>query len=251
MGEVKVCGIISRLAKKDQEASNVKANSTWAAPGAALLGILALCACTGPRLEVAAAPSQPSVTLSDAEIQFTALPNTWNGYPSDLNSYYTPVEVRIQSDRNEEVQVRYGDFVLMDDARNQYQPVAPAEVARAMLGGRWPYGTPAAGPLSPPPPLLTGPWWPYGWPYRPWYPYSPFAPDPFYPDYYWWYRPTGYDILTKALREGRVLPGAQVEGFLYFQNATQKGHLLTLSWTPVSSADKPLTTFSTQFRIVR
>ena len=230
----------------------MKANSTWGLRGAALVGIFALWACTGPRLEVASAPSQPSVTLSDAGIQFTALPNTWNGYPGDLTSYYTPVEVRIQNDRKEEIQVRYGDFLLIDDAQNQYQAVAPAEVARALIGDRWPYGIPAAGPVPSPPSLVAGPWWPYGWPYYSWYPYGPFGPYPFYPDYpYWWNRSIGYDILTKALREGRILPGAQVQGFLYFQNATQKGRLLTLTWTPLSANEKPLTTFSIQLRIVR
>jgi len=111
---------------------------------------------------------------------------------------------------------------------------------------------PAAGPVPSPPSLVAGPWWPYGWPYYSWYPYGPFGPYPSYPDYpYWRNRSIGYDILTKALREGRILPGIQVQGFPYFQNATQKGRLLTLSWTPLSANEKPLTPFSIQFRIVR
>jgi hypothetical protein len=223
-----------------------------------LLALLTLCGCVGPRLEIASEPSQPSVTLTDVEIQMTILPNTWNGYPSDLSSYYTPMEIRIQNDRTEEIQVRYSDFTAMDDARNQYQAVAPTEVARALFGARWPTSDlPASGWQMAPPhyPLLAGPgpWWPYGWPYRPGFPYySPFYADPFYPDYpYRWNRSTGYDILTMGLREGRLLPGARVEGFLYFQLATQRGTLLTFTWTPVSSDGKPLATLSTQFRIVR
>jgi hypothetical protein len=102
------------------------------------------------------------------------------------------------------------------------------------------------------------PWWPRPfWPYRswaPWYPYySPYYPYPYYDPYYpyAWPRATGYDILTLGLREGRVLPGARVQGFLFLQQATQKGTLLTLSWTPVTADGKPLATLSTQFRIVR
>jgi ABC-type glycerol-3-phosphate transport system substrate-binding protein len=224
-----------------------------------LLAILALTTCAGPRLEVASAPSQPSVTLTEAGIQLTILPNTWPGHPSDLARYYTPVQIQVENNRTDEIQVRYRDFVAVDDARNQYQAVAPADVARALSGARWPHGElPADSGRHMPPhlPLLAGPepWWPYGyWPYRPWYPYyDPFYPDPFYSGHpYWWYRPTAYDILTLGLREGRTLPGARIQGFLYFQLATQQGSLLTLTWIPASADGKPLASLSTQFRIVR
>lgn len=234
----------------------MKAFSKGRATLAALLAALILFGCAGPRLEFVSAPAQPSITLTDVEIQLTILPNTWNGYPSDLSSYYTPMEIRIQNDRTEEIQVRYSDFIAVDDARNQYRAVAPIEVARALLGARWPYSNlPSDYGRSMPPqsPLFAGPWGLYGWPYPPWYPYyRPFYPDHFYSGYsYWWNRPTGYDILTMGLREGRVLPGAQVQGFLYFQFATQKGGLLTLTWTAVSDTGKSLATLSTQFRIVR
>jgi hypothetical protein len=107
-----------------------------------------------------------------------------------------------------------------------------------------------------------GPWWPHPyWPYRPWRPfypyyypyYAPYYPYPYaYPYYpYGWPPATGYDLLTLGLREGRVLPGARVQGFLYLQQATQKGNQLTLSWTPVTAGGTPLATLSAQFRIVR
>jgi hypothetical protein len=231
--------------KSSQNASSLTLRILW---GAALMAILT--ACAGPRLEVAAAPSQPSVTLADAGIRLIILPNTWKGHPSDLGQYYTPVEVRIENDRSDEIQVRYGDFLAVDEAQNQYRAVAPAEVARALFGGRRP-----ARPLVR---TVHGPWWPSPfWPYRPWSPwspyYSPYYPSPYYDPYYPYARPraTGYDILTLGLREGRILPGARVQGFLYLQQATQKGTLLTLSWTPVTADGKPLATLSTEFRIVR
>jgi len=236
----------------------VKVFSVGRAMLAGLLAILALCGCAGPRLQIASAPTQPSITLTGGEVQLTILPNTWNGYPSDLSLYFTPVEILIQNDRSEEIQVRYSDFLAMDEARTQYRVVAPSEVARALFGARWPSGVlPAASDRAIPPHgrLLAGPgpWGPYGgWPYHRWYPYGPFYPDPYYPDYpYPWNRATGYDILTMGLREGRILPGAQVQGFLYLQLATQKGGLLTLTWNAVSSDGTSLATLSTQFLIVR
>lgn len=222
-----------------------------------------LTACAGPRLEVADAPSQPSVTLEDAGIRLVIQPNTWKGYPSDLDQYYTPVEVQIENDRSDEIQVRYGDFVALDEAKNQYRAVAPAEVARALFGGRRPRRPPHAIVASwagAPPMVRTveGPWWPHPfWTYRPWspwYPYhSPYYPYPYYDPYYpyAWPRATGYDILTLGLREGRILPGARIQGFLYLQQATHKGTLLTLSWMPVTADGRPLATLSTEFRIIR
>lgn len=227
---------------------------------AALTATGLLAGCAGPRLKVAAAPSQPSVTLTDAGVHLTILPNTWRGYPSDLGRSYTPVEVRIENYRTDEIQVRYGDFLAVDEARNQYRAVPPAEVARALYGGRRRSGDPTWATRRWPPAsarLLAfhDPWWPYPfWPYRPWSPFfSPYYPYPFAdPDYpYRWPRAPAYDILTLGLREGRLLPGARVEGFLYLQQATQKGTFLTLSWTPVEVGGKPLATLSSQFRIVR
>jgi hypothetical protein len=221
----------------------------------ALLILLALTACAGPRLEVATAPSRPSVTLTDAGVELTILPNTWSGYPGDLGRYYTPVEVRIRNDRPEEIQIRYGDFLAVDEGRNQYRAVPPLEVARALFGVRsgHPRSHDAMRPRGAALLAWHGPWWPYSsWPYRPWHPWGPYYPDPFYYDYpYLAYRPTGYDILTLGLREGRLLPGARVQGFLYFQLATRKAGLLTLTWTPVSPDGKPLATLSSQFRIIR
>lgn len=225
-----------------------------------LTGTGLLAGCAGPRLEAVAMPSQPGVTLADAGISLTILPNTWRGYPGNFGRHYTPVEVKIENDRTEDIQVRYGDFLAVDEGRNQYRAVPPAEVARTLSARQMSPGD-ATWPL-PRRPTATAPllafhdaWWPYPyWPYRPWppffspsYPYP--YPDPGYP--YRWSRAPAYDILTLGLREGRILPGARVEGFLYFQQATQKGILLTLSWTPVTAGGTPLATFSSQFRIVR
>ena len=207
--------------------------------------------CAGPRLEFAGAPGQPAMSLVGAGLQLTLLPNTWDGYPTALGRYYTPIEVHIQNDRPEEIQIRYEDFLAVDDAQIQYRAVAPAEVVRAISGGAAMPDTRRLGLLL----ASSGPWWPSpAWPYRRWYPYGsywPYGPSPYYYDYYPWPQATGYDILARALREGPVLSGARVEGFLYLQLATQRASTLTLSWTPKGPSGQPLATLRSEFRVVR
>ena len=221
------------------------------ARGVLLLGLSLLYACAaGPRLEPVAAPTQPGVTLAEAGVRLTLLPNTWSVYPSDLPRYYTPLEVQIENLLAEEVQVRYEDFLALDDGNHQYRAVPPGEVARAMSGSLRPSGPVLAGPR---PMLVAGPWYPY-WP-RYWGPYyGPYGTwwysDPYsYP--YGWPRPSAQNVLTLALRDGRLLPGASIQGFLYLQRATTQANLLTVSWTPRLTNGTPLATLSAQFRIVR
>ena len=213
-----------------------------------LAGLSLLWACAmGPRLESVTAPTEPGVTLTEGGIGWTVLPNAWSAYPSDLSRYFTPVQVRIENARSDEVQIRYEDFVALDDANRQYRTVPPGEVARAMSGD--------LGPAEPadtaPPILLAGPWYhPYrtgywGPYYGPWW-----YPDPYYYPYAW-PRPTAQDVLTLGLREGRLLAGASVEGFLFLQHATAQGAFLTVSWAPRLAGGAPLATLSARFRILR
>ncbi|MFB3820254.1 MAG: hypothetical protein ACE147_21565 [Candidatus Methylomirabilales bacterium] len=219
-----------------------------------LTALLLLPACAGPRLQAIGEPPPPAVVLSEGGISLTLLPNTWKAYPSSLPRHYTPLEVRIENARSDEILVRYGDVLVVDEAGNQYRAVAPAEVAAALFG--------ALPPASPAPAALaearmyasSWPWWPYrgyGWRHPFYGPYYPWA-DPWwdYP-YYPRPRPTPYDVLSLGLREGRVLPGAKVEGFLYLQHATARGNLLTLTWTPVTADSRPLPPLRAQFRVVR
>jgi hypothetical protein len=209
--------------------------------------------CAGPRLQVVESPSQPSVTLYQDGVRLTISLNTWDGYPSDLSRYYTPIQIQIETDRAEEIQVQYADFLAVDEIRNQYRAVAPAEVARVLFGSRTPHGSPAR--LAPELYAFHGPWWwhPY-WSYRYCPPYySPLYPYPYYGPDYPYVSPwaTSYDILTFGLREGRILSGVRVGGFLYLRQPTRVGNLLTLSWTTTTADGKSLPTLSTEFRIVR
>jgi len=215
-----------------------------------LVGMSLLGACaTGPRLEPVAAPSPPGVTLTEAGVRLTVLPNTWSGYPGDLSRYFTPMEVTIENARDDELQIRYEDFVALDDGKHQYRAVPPAEVARAMSGAR--------GPSEPttgfPPILLAGPWhrhWPRYW-HSSYGPYGPWGYwDPYYSPYAW-PRPAAQEVLTLGLREGPLLPGASVQGFIFFQQATARGNILSVSWTPRLSNGALLPPLSSQFRIIR
>jgi hypothetical protein len=235
------------------------------APFCAALLLASLAGCAAPRLQVEGAPAVSQVEEAEAGIRVTILPNTWAGYPSDLVRYYTPIEIRLQNERKDEIQVRYADFLAVDEARNQYRAVAPDEVVRALFGGSGRYGAASPVPrygMNPPSQLYAfhDPWWRYAhrpFPYRsPFYwPYSywPYPPYPYHdPEYVpGWPRAAAYDILRLGLRQGRVLAGARVEGFLYLQQATRKGNLLTLSWNPGITDGRPLATFRTQFRIIR
>lgn len=203
----------------------------------------------GPRLESVTAPAEPGVTLAEGAIRWTVLPNTWSAYPSDLARYFTPVQVKIENARSDEVEIRYEDFVALDDTHQQYRAVPPGEVARAVSGALGP-----AGPTGAPAPvLLAGPWYRPYWPryWGPYYGYGPWwYPDPYYSPYAW-PGPSAQEVLTLGLREGRLLAGANVEGFLFLQHATGRGAFLTVSWTPRLPTGARLTTLSTRFRIVR
>ena len=213
-----------------------------------LVGVILLGACAaGPRLESVTAPAEPAVILTDGEIRLTVLPNTWSAYPSDLARYFTPVQVKIENARRDALQIRYEDFVALDDVNQQYRAVPPGEVARAVSGALGPSG-PAGAPSQV---LLAGPWY---YPYRPRY-WSPFYGPSWYADPYYypyaWPRPTVQDVLTLGLREGGLLAGASMEGFVFLQHATARGAYLTISWTPRLSSGETLPALSARFRIVR
>lgn len=224
----------------------------WKFASGILVGVSVLGACaTGPRLESVVAPAQPGVTLTEAGVQLTILANRWSAYPDYLYRYFTPVEVTIQNMRDEELQIRYEDFFALDDGKHQYRAVPPGDVARAMYGAL----SPSELTTPPGPILLAGRWYPY-WPrYRyPYYPYyGPYGPwgywDPYYAPY-GWPRPGAQDVMTLGLREGPLLPGASVQGFVFFQHATSRGSLLTVSWTPRLMSGAALPTLSAQFRII-
>jgi hypothetical protein len=225
-----------------------------------LLAVTALSGCARARLQFLAAPAAPESAVTDAGISLALRLNSWAGFPGDLADYYTPLEVRISSQRTQDVEIRLRDFTLLDENRTQYPAIPPAEVAQSLFGlTPGPAWRPTRYTRSGAASLLagSGPWWPgrfwsplqsppFWSPYG--YPFPPYA-DPFA------YRTSAsraaYDVLALALREGRLLPGAHLEGFLYFRVATRTAALLTLSWNPTRTDGAPLAAFSIPLRVVR
>jgi hypothetical protein len=67
--------------------------------------------------------------------------------------------------------------------------------------------------------------------------YGPGSYPPFYGQWVWWWGPAYYpsprpsaDVLSFALPEGVLAPGGRVNGYLYFQKATDHARVLDLSW---------------------
>lgn len=215
-------------------------------PRAAVLAVL-LGACAGPRLELVAVPGRPGMELIAAEIELAVLPDAWRGDPHDLSRHYTPLGVRIANRRPTELRVRLGDFRLQGQRGTQFPAVPAAEVAWALFGGGL---SPDLPRLAGAPPGLPG-WYPWGPPPPGPPPGPPPSPTPTPP---WGPAPArgrAYDLLASALREGRLLPGARTEGFLYFRLATREAERLTLTWTPTPDDGPPLAVFRLELAVVR
>jgi hypothetical protein len=137
-------------------------------------------------------------------IQITVQSMAWRYDPYYLEDYFTPLLVFIRNTTDEPLSVQYQDFVLVDDRGNQYNAITPQMVDRALKGRGAPY---------PYPPPIYYPLAPMG--------FVPYGYEP-YPAYY-------ADIMLLSLHETKVVPHAQVRGFLYFQKATVEGQRLTLT----------------------
>jgi len=190
-----------------------------------------LAACATPRLVPLAPTGQPPrerVTVREGGLALRALPADWPGYPGDLARSVTPLLLALANEGAVPVPVRFEDFLLLDSENREYRVLSPLEVVTVLYGS-----TPARPEVQPAFHLHRHPFFYHGFLGDPfWYPFS--ASYPYYPSYapppYAW--PPGRDILRLALREGRVLAGHRVEGFLFFQHATAGAGPFTLSWSP-------------------
>ncbi len=181
-------------------------------------------ACATPRLvplTPAGEAPQEGVIVRAAGLALTALPADWPGYPGDLARSVTPLPLALANEGAAPVLVRFEDFLLLDSGNWEYRVLSPLEVVSILYGS-----APSRSDIVPAFHLHQHPLFFHGFLGDPYYPYSP---------YYAWAPsawPPGRDILRLALREGRVLPGHRVEGFLFFQHATTGAGPFTLSWIP-------------------
>ena len=143
------------------------------------------------------------VTKESNAIRISVQSMAWRFDPYYLDDYFTPLFVLIRNGTDEPVTVAFEDFVLLDNQGNQFSVVPPQMVDRAMIGRGAPY--PYARPRHPFPPMILGPYDRGAFAYR----YA--------------------DIMLLGLAETKILPHAQVRGFLYFQRATFEGQRLVLT----------------------
>jgi hypothetical protein len=64
-------------------------------------------------------------TASTTGLTMSAEPNAWNGHPTDLGDYLTPIWIGIVNQRREDVRVSYADFALTDESGFRYAAVSP------------------------------------------------------------------------------------------------------------------------------
>jgi hypothetical protein len=185
----------------------------WGSCGLVLL-LLAGCTTTRivpvpePGVAIDAAQTTASVAADNVELAVRA--SAWRGNPWDLDHYVAPFLVSLTNGTPSLLQYDYGSFRAFDDQRFQYTALPPAEVerifrARAAVPER--LAATGAPPILRRRPAVADPYWypwdwswygGYGWP---WYYSVPPALD---------------DIYLRALPVGPLLPGARLEGFVYF-----------------------------------
>ena len=175
-----------------------------------------------------------SKTLGEVTVVVNSSP--WQGSPENLGRYITPIYVEIQNNSPSSLDLRYDDFVLIDQNRTQFNPLAPqivADTLKTVSEGYFGYG--------PNYPTVSiglgfgyfsgGPFY-GGWPY-----YGPFySPFYIYGNYPLGYYPPGYysppsvgNVFTKALIPGQVNPNAKLQGYIYFQKLPKEVSLATLN----------------------
>jgi hypothetical protein len=88
--------------------------------------LLALATGCGPQFAVVPRGGAPTVSASSPTgITMTALAEQWDGDPSDLTDYVTPIAVELYNGSSEEVRVSLADFALKDERGTRYPAVSP------------------------------------------------------------------------------------------------------------------------------
>jgi len=73
-----------------------------------------------------------------ASVRMTVHPDDWKGYPDDLDSYLTPVEVFVENQSGKEIKVNPELFSLVGPNGFRYEPLRPGEVQQFLRSyARW------------------------------------------------------------------------------------------------------------------
>lgn len=189
-----------------------------AAGGLILLGACASATNLVPAEEAHALPGQQAAAVEAvAGVRVVARPDVWPGL-APVQKEVTPVRVAIYNDGDAPVRVQYREFMLTAPGGRVFAALPLLEIDAAVR-------EPVAVPPVPVRPAFEAFGFEVAPLYSPLYPDFPVGPDLHYdPAYYehyydYWRR---YDLPTAtmielAVPEGVLLPGGELEGFLYFE----------------------------------
>ena len=192
----------------------------WTVALGLALAVAAISACTKPTLAPSGPPGTGAITKEMAGLRISVEAKAWHGRPRDLAKRVLPFLFILRNTGPNAVIITRMDFVLLDDSSRQYLPLPPSEVV-TMLGGR------ADGASVSPSVGVSG---------------SSAGGTVF---------GVGLgivlggsaadtrDIIPQALAEGPILPGAEVKGFLYFQQPAPGFKSLRLVAVPRDLAGQP------------
>lgn len=206
------------------------------------VGLLMTSGCAVPQIRPIDSLPGGAAAVSQDALRFTALPAPWPGYDQELYRFSIPVQVLIENNSAEEIEVRYADFLLLDEGRNQYRAFSPDEVSRSLPGR-----APTELLLACPGPLFFR---------HPFFFFrGSFFDDPFCcPSFYPSPRYVVQDLARYAIREGRVIPQGKGSGFLFFQRTpvTTTRRVFDLQWTPFDPQKREtIATLSIKVEVLR
>ncbi len=198
-------------------------------------------------------PEQPAgqkdvTRVASDGVTLEVVANAWRDYPSALAEQLTPLWVYLTNESETGYDITYGTLQLLDEQGHLYAALPPLEVVRMLVGSQpAPQEPLQVAALDSDVPLEVAQ---FGVGFG-------VGPDPMCGPQS--YSPYGYPasssaanaILSRALREGRLLPHTKAAGFVYFQRA-YAGSVLTLRLeAPAETPGAPPLLLETRFVVQR
>lgn len=175
-------------------------------------------------------PQRIATPNLDDNVNFLVEANIWYGEPKSLNKQITPFYIEIHNKTEKNIIISEADFVLLDEFRNQYNPITPGRAANIIKSANkkrfyvYPQVSIGIGTS-----FHHDRFHYYGHHHYPFYrPYHYFYdyPYPYYRRSY--YEPDLEDVYSRALTFGTLRPGAKLSGYIYFKKVHRGTKELTL-----------------------
>jgi len=192
-----------------------------------LLMLAAACA-RGPALEPAAPGGAAPIVQELPGLRVSVSAGGWEGRPRALPDHVLPFLVAVRNTGTAPITLARGDFLLLDDASRQYLPLPPTEVAVLVGGG-------SGSGVSVSPSIGIGGSTGGGG--------SIFGGGLGISLGGGGYGRDVRDVIPRALPEGPVQPGAEIQGFLYFPRPAEPYEQLRLVVTPRDLPGQPRVDF--------